>query len=328
MEMLKTSLRKLIVAAAVSFIALAAVCRPALAERPNCRIAVVKGSDIPQFDIAIDGFSEVIAGEKIECSVVKYDLGGKVEDVESVIKEIRAFQPDAILTVGTRATRLVSKRVSDIPIVFSMVLYPVASAFVPDMNRPGGNLTGAALDVPIDRQFRTLAEIAPGLRRVGVLYSPKETLQVIEEARRVAASMNLELLAEEINSETEVPDALKRLDRRKMDALWSVADGNVLTLLSRNFIGKYVLSRGIPFMVPHNRFLPKGGALVALTADNRDCGRQAGEIFVRILKGGNPRDIPVATSRTVEMGLNLHVADIIRLKIPQKMIDEASVIPY
>jgi ABC-type uncharacterized transport system substrate-binding protein len=110
-----------------------------------------------------------------------------------------------------------------------------------------------------------------------------------------------------------------------MDALWSVTDGNVLTPPSWHFIVKYVVRKGIPFMGPHNRYV-EGGALVALAADNRDCGRQAGEIVVRILGGAKPSAIPVATPRTIEMGLNLHIAGLIRLRIPQKMIDEASVV--
>ncbi len=325
MEMLKTRPGKLAAAAVISFIALAAVCRPAVAERESCKIAVVKSWDLTEYNTALEGFSEAMAGEKIKCNTVTYNLGGKVEGSEDIIKKIRAFQPDAILTVGSRATGLVSKNIKDIPIVFSMVLYPVASEFVSSMKRPGGNLTGAAMDVPIDRQLKTLAKIVPRLKRVGVLYSPEETLPVIEEARRVAASMNLELLAEEVDSESDVPDALGRLDKRKMDALWSVADGNVFTRPSTKFIIKYVVRRGIPFMGPHNGFV-RAGALLALTADYRDCGRQAGEIVVRILDGTNPKAIPVATPRTIEMGLNLQVAGHIRLRIPQGMIDEASMV--
>ena len=325
MEMLKNRSGKLTAALVIAFVALAAVCRPAAAERQTYKIAVVKSWDLAEYNTALEGFDEVMAKEKVRRRVVTRNLGGKVEGAEDVIKEIRAFQPDVILTVGSRATGLISKHIKDIPIVFSMVLYPVASEFVPSMKRPGGNLTGAAMDVPIERQLKTLAEIAPGLRRVGVLYSPEETLPIIEEARRVASSINLELLAEEVSSESDVPDALGRLDKQKIDALWSVADGNVFTRPSTKFIIKYVVQRGIPFMGPHNGFV-KAGALMALTADYRDCGRQAGEIVVRILNGADPKTIPVATPRTIKMGLNLQVAGHIRLKIPQGIIDKASVV--
>jgi len=308
---------------AFALIACAAVCPPAAAAERKCKIAVVKSWDLPEYNTALEGFAEAMAKEKIRCDTTSYNLKGKVESADNLIKQIRASNPDVIVTVGSRATSVISKSVEDIPIVFAMVLYPVASEFVPSMNRPGKNMTGAAMDVPIERQLRTLSKIVPKLKRVGVLYSPEETLPVIKEARRVARSMNLELLTEEVHSESDVPDALGRLDKRKMDALWSVADGNVFSRPATRYIIRYVVRRGIPFMGPHNGFV-KAGALVALTADYRDCGRQAGEIVVRILNGGQPRNIAVATPRTVEMDINLQVAAHIRLKIPRSIIDDAS----
>ena len=302
-----------------------ALCAPATAAERQYNIAILKSWDIAPYNITLEGFNEVLAAKKPPCNTVIYDLGGKVDKPEDILRKIRASEPDVILTIGTRATSLVAKSFNDTPIVFSAVLYPVASKFVPDMKRPGGNITGAALDVPIERQFKTLSEIVPKLKRVGVLYSPQETQLVIEEAKRVAELMNLELLAEQVSSESDVDDALKKLDRQKMDALWSVVDGIVLSPASTGYIGKYVVHRGIPFMVPSKKYITDG-ALVTLTADVRDCGRQAGEIVLRILNGDKPKNIPVATARTVEMGLNLRTADHIGLTIPQSMIDKASVV--
>jgi putative ABC transport system substrate-binding protein len=78
-------------------------------------------------------------------------------------------------------------------------------------------------------------------------------------------------------------------------------------------------------MVPSKRYI-KDGALVTLTADVRDNGRQAGEIVVEILNGADPKNISVATARTVEIGVNLRVAEIISLDVPQGMVDNASVV--
>ena len=56
--MVRNSLLKFVaVAPVIAFIVLTTVCHPALAERENCRIAVVKGKGILQFNIALEGFS-------------------------------------------------------------------------------------------------------------------------------------------------------------------------------------------------------------------------------------------------------------------------------
>ncbi len=299
------------------------LCTPALAAEHECRVAIVKSWDLPEYNVALDGFFEVLSKHRVKCKIVTYNLKGHVDDSEKIIEETRKFKPDLILTVGSRATSVMSEKFKDTPIVFSMVLYPVASAFVSSMEKPGHNMTGAAMDVPIERQLRTLSKIVPNLKRVGVLYSPEETLPVIEEAKRVAKSMNIQLLAEPVTSESDVPDALSRLEKQKIDALWSVADGKVFTRPSTRYIIEQVVHRGIPFMGPHNGFV-RAGALVALTADYRDNGRLAGEISLQILDSAEPGNIAVATPREVEMALNLRVANHIRLKIPQNVIDEAS----
>ncbi|MBI4830383.1 MAG: ABC transporter substrate-binding protein [Candidatus Lindowbacteria bacterium] len=278
---------------------------------------------MPEYNTAINGFLDVFSEQRIKCKALTYNLEGQTDEGTQIITKIRAFKPDLILTVGSRATGVMSKSFRDTPIVFSMVLYPVASAFVANMEKPGANVTGAAMDVPIERQLRTLSRIVPRLKRVGVLYNPDETLPVIEEARRVAKAMNMQMIAESVDAESDVPDALGKLEKQKIDALWSVADGKVFTRPSTRYIIEYVLHRGIPFMGPHNGFV-KAGALVALTADYRENGRQAGEIAIQIVNGARPENVPVAIPRKVEMALNLQVANNIGLKIPQSIISDAS----
>lgn len=314
----------------VALIACFAMCVPAAAAEPTCTIAVVKSWDVAEYNNALEGFNEVLENQKASCDIEIFSLGGKLggkaDSTEETLRKIRELEPDVIHTIGTRATSLMMDNFKDTPTVFSVVLNPVASQFVSTMKKPGGNITGAAMDVPIELQFKTLSEIVPELRRIGVLYSPQETQAVIEEAKRVAKKLNLELLADQVNSVSDVDDALRRLDREQMDALWSVADGNVFaTRASRTYIIRYVVRRGIPFMGPSDRYVA-AGALVALTGDVRDCGRQAGEIVLKILNGAKPKNIPVETPRIVKMDLNLRTAGHIRLKIPQDVIDRASAV--
>ena len=299
------------------------LCSPATAQQNNCKIAIVKSWDLPEYNLALEGFFEVMTESGIRCEKAFFGRKGETEKAEEIAKEIKDFDPDMILTIGSRATSMISTRFEDIPVVFAMVLYPVASSFVESMDKPGKNVTGAAMDVPVALQLQELSRIVPKMKRVGVLFSPKETLPVIEKAKIIAQSMNLELLAEEVNSESDVPEALNKLDNNKIDALWSVADGNVFTRPSTRYIIKYVVRRGLPFMGPHNGFV-KAGALFALTADYKDNGRQAAELSVRVINGEKPMNIPVAVPRKIEMALNLQVANHIRLRIPQEIIDEAS----
>ena len=308
------------------FVVLLAACiamsASASAVERECRIAIVKSWNLSEYNVALSGFFDVMDQHRITCKTETHTLKDAAEDAAEVVRKIRAFEPDLILTIGSRATSIISQDFSDTPIVFAMVLYPVASQFVPHMGKPGRNLTGAAMDVPIERQLRTLSRIVPDLKRVGVLYSPEETQPVITEAIRVSRSMNIQLVAEQVTSEGDVPDALNRLRKQKIDALWSVADGKVFTRPSTRYIIEYAVHRAIPFMGPHNGFV-RAGALVALTEDYRDNGCQAAEISIRILNGTKPKDIAIATPREVRMALNLRIAEHIGLRVPDPVIADA-----
>jgi putative ABC transport system substrate-binding protein len=283
---------------------------------------VLKSWDLPEYNVALNEFTDVLIRYGLDCRTLILTVMDKTEGVESLKKEIRIFKPDIILTVGSRATEIAAENFKNTPIIFSMVLYPVASNFVKSMDHPGGNVTGAAIDIPLRRQFQLLSRIVPGLERVGVLYSPEETQPVIDEARRVAQSMGLNLIVEKIESESNVPEALSNLERQNIQAIWSVADGKVFTAQSTRYIIEQAVRREIPFMGPYNGFV-RAGALVALTANYRDNGRQAAEIAIRVLNGANPATIPVATPQKVEMALNLRVASHIKVRIPESIVEQA-----
>jgi putative ABC transport system substrate-binding protein len=58
------------------------------------------------------------------------------------------LQPDIILTGDSSATVAVQRETRTIPIVFAAVADPVATGLVPNLNHPGGNITGFAFYEP------------------------------------------------------------------------------------------------------------------------------------------------------------------------------------
>ncbi len=294
----------------------------ALLSAPETRIAIVMGRSTLEYSDAVDGFIEVINKSKTEPQLMRFNLDVPKSEIGAVVARIRQTRPDVILTVGSMATSEVSSRVSDVPIVFSMVLYPVASGFASSMRSSGRNITGAAMDVSIEEQFKLLSRIAPQLKRVGVLYNREETGSVIREAEKAANKMGLVLVAEQVHSEKDIPAAFDGLLQKDIQALWSVADATVFTLPSFKFIIQKTVEKGIPFMGPNGRF-DESGALLALNCNSRDNGRQSGELTLLALEGRKPSDIPIAQPRITELALNMRVARFLGLRIPASVEREA-----
>ena len=89
-------------------------------------------------------------------------------------RELVGLQPDIILTSTTPATASVQRKTRTIPIVFGIVADPVASGLVAALNRPGGNITGFTELEPsfVGKWLELLSEIAPGLKRVAIMFNP------------------------------------------------------------------------------------------------------------------------------------------------------------
>lgn len=281
------------------------------------RICIVKSDVSDAHNEAIASFIRVITGFGWSYT---YNTITIKEGAESEITK-QTKGSDLILAIGTTATLATKKLIKDIPIVFCMVLNPVSSGIVKSMESQGGNITGASLDIPLKTQFEYMKLMDANLKSVGVIYNPKETGVIVNNAVEIAKRMNINMITKAISSEQEVPNALKYLSD-KIDFLWSVADVTVFGSQSIQYIILNTLKMRIPFMGLSSSFV-KAGALMTLSCDYNDIGRQTAEIANRILKGEDPKNIPIAVPRKTQLWINLRIADQIGLRIPDYVIKSA-----
>lgn len=283
-------------------------------------IAIVKTGEFSSYLRAIKGVKQVInqSGEEVE--FVEYTIPEELTEKERILGEIRTRRPDLILTIGSKSTELVSEYIKEIPIIFSAVLNPVVSGLVSSMDSPQGNLTGAALDVPLRIQLAKFKLVVPHLKRVGVVYT-EETESLIQEAQLVSEELGIDLVALPLQSEKEIPSILEKL-KNEVDGIWAVADPLIFTPQSTQFILLFTLRNGLPLMGLTPSFV-QAGALFTLAPDYKDVGRQAGEMALEIISGKDPKQIPVSMPRMIYLYLNLKTAQQISLNIPSDLIDVA-----
>ena len=104
--------------------------------------------------------------------------GGDANRIRASAQELVGLQPDIIVTGGTVATLAVQRARRTIPIVFVGLVDPVASGIVERLDRPSGNITGFAdLEASLAGKYpQLLSEIAPGLKRVAIIFNPDTRL--------------------------------------------------------------------------------------------------------------------------------------------------------
>ena len=279
-------------------------------QRLYAHVAIIKSGEIKPYQDAITGFKKVC-----RTNTVEYDLAGELDNTQEIIKKINDKNPDLILAVGTKAAIFAKQEINDFPIVFLMVSRPEKYGLT------GKNITGVSLNIPTNIQFKTLRLIIPQLKTIGVIYNPKISREAIEIAAATAKNMGLELVAIKVNSEKEVPQAL-RIMKGNIDAMWMVMDETVVNSQSIQYIMLFTIRNKIPFMGLSIRFV-QDGALLALQSDYMNIGRQSGEIANLILESKSADDIPIATPKKNELVLNLKTAKLIGIDIPADVIKKA-----
>jgi putative ABC transport system substrate-binding protein len=284
------------------------------------RVALVVSGAIGPF---VDATSALRAAleRAVQPEILLLDLENSREKAAALPELLAEAQPALVITVGSFATAAALAARPAAPVVFSMVLYPEQSGFLPANGRA---VTGAMLDVPLDEQFAMTRRLLPSAKRVGVVYSVAETRRVVEAARAAARKHGFELEARTVEEPGQTPRAVEAL-LEEVDLLWTVADGRVLTAQTTSALLLAALRRGVPVFglsAAHVR----AGALAALSSDYADVGVQTAELAIRVLKGEPAGQIPPTAPRKISLALNLRTAKHLGLTIDERLEHEAAVV--
>jgi putative ABC transport system substrate-binding protein len=104
---------------------------------------------------------------------MRFSGQGHSEGFDELVKEVVNLKPDAIFVNSTRLLFSFKQATTTIPIVSAMA-DPVRVGLVASISRPGGNITGVAIDQGIDlfeKRLELLKQAAPRTSKLGLLIS-------------------------------------------------------------------------------------------------------------------------------------------------------------
>lgn len=295
---------------------------PVICEAQTISVIISEVKSMEQYNNSLSGFKEELK-DNYSAGVSYQILNLNEISEDDAVNKIWQSNPKLILAVGTQAAILAKENLNNIPIVFSTVLNPVDNGLINEIHRPEKNLTGVTLNIDIEDQFRVLKKIIPGLKTIGMLYDERKLEGLKEKAEEAAHQFGLTLIAKPISSPSDVPAALKNIIK-EADCLWATVDKLVYNNQAAETIILTLLQNKFPFMAFSASYV-KAGALVALECDYRDIGRQAGEIAIKVLIGQKPESIAVASPRKTRLVINKRTADIIRVNIPNSLLEDAQI---
>ncbi|MCS7064900.1 MAG: ABC transporter substrate-binding protein, partial [Fimbriimonadales bacterium] len=209
------------------------------------------------------------------------------------------------------------------PVVFLMVLDPVAEGFIESTERSGTRFAGVALTIRPQRQFRLLLDLAPDVKRVGVVYNPSDTTsrRLIEQAREDAQRLGLELIAAEAHAIEALPRALATLEKR-IDAFWLIPDPVCAAPNGFEQIEAFCRQQKLPLLAFAEPYVRRG-AVAGIGVDFVDQGVVAAELVDQLLQGADPATMPLLTPRRLRTYYNLAMARALGLTIPDALLNLA-----
>ncbi|MDU9047414.1 MAG: ABC transporter substrate binding protein [Candidatus Electrothrix sp. Rat3] len=211
------------------------------------------------------GLKSIQPNQMTEVVISRGNEGGSARKIQSI-------DPDLILALGAQALEE-ALLVPDIPVVHLLVVHPET---IIDKSKP---VIGVSLSVPPKVQLDEMNRYFPEVKRIGLVYNPKQSQKIIEKLKSLRPDLKFIALATE--DIAAVPDLIHSL-RGKVDLLWMLPD---LTTTNQMTIQSYVLfsiRNKIPLLT-FSKKLFKYGATIAVTFDIDDMAKQAAVLAMDML---------------------------------------------
>lgn len=250
---------------------------------------------------------------------------GQYGRLPALATELVHDQVAAIVAIGTTPAALAAKAAAaTTPIVFIVGTDPVGIGLVPNLNRPGGNLTGVTFlnRTLVAKQMEMLHEIVSSAATIGFLVNPKNPFAVSDTAAAQAAAdtLKLSLIVVRAADESEIKSAMHRL--ADAHAGGCIVAGDLFLDSKHDQLIAYAAELKMPMIYPW-REACIGGGLMSYGASRADAYRQAGLYLAKILNGEKPGDLPVQQAVKVELVVNQKTAKALGLAIPLALLGRA-----
>ena len=257
--------------------------------------------------------------------VVEYrSAEGEFQRLPALAAELVDLKVAVLVSANSPGTRAAMNATKTIPIVMVAVGDPVATGFVTNLARPGGNVTGvtnSARDLTRKR-LELLKETVATASRIAVIMNTDDPIvpPQVEELRAAGRALGLNLQFVEARKAADLDAAFAMILRGRADALFRLADPLNTALRARTV--EFTLKHRLPAMMVLRQDVEAGG-LIAYFTDHIAHYRRAATYVDRILRGAKPADLPIEQPTKFDLAINLKTAKALGLTIPPSLLQRA-----
>jgi putative tryptophan/tyrosine transport system substrate-binding protein len=243
---------------------------------------------------------------------------GKLDRLPDLAAELVRLNVDVIVALYVPCALAAKKATSNIPVVI-LAGDPVETGIVPNLARPGGNITGVSLmaSASAGKSVELFRDMLPSMRRAGVLghsTNPVFAKAMLDEVLVAGRPTGIEIHpVVMVRGPEDFESALATFSKEQADAV--VVQGSLAIKALTDLAIKYRLP-----MASTSRAFAEIGGLLAFGADGPASVRHGAKFVHRILQGQQPNDMPIEQPTKYELVINLKTAKAIGLTVPESFL--------
>jgi putative tryptophan/tyrosine transport system substrate-binding protein len=247
---------------------------------------------------------------------------GDLDHARVAATELIRLAPDVILSSSTANLTALLRQAPTMPIVFVQVSDPVAQGFVSNLAHPEGNITGiSAYEFSIGGKWADLLkQMAPGLAHISLIFNPDTAPQsrfFLRSVEAVAPVLGIDVTAVPVHDAPELQHAMESVSRQSNSGMIFTTDS--FHRLHTNLVAETAARVRVPAIF-NDRIFVEAGGLMSYGIEYEAVFRQAAAYVDRILKGAQPRDLPIQGPSKFSLVINVKTAKALDIDVPMSLL--------
>lgn len=292
------------------------------------RLYWIQAVDVPIAEQCREGF---VAGlpaaglrEGIDYTLTIRSAQGDLASLTALLGEATDRRADLIAVSATPAMQAAIRQVKGIPIV-AINADPVAAGAGRSDTDHLPFLTGVALMPDHDRMLDLVRRVLPRAHRLGTLFSPAEdnSVIVLKKFEAAAQARGFAVVSVPAATSTDVPDAARTLLAQPLDAVCQISDN--ASAAGFPALAAQARTARRPLFAFAADQAPRG-AVLTVSQDFRQAGRDAALLAARILRGESPAALPIRGVSRPILIVNRRAAQALGIAIPEDVLARADTV--
>lgn len=287
------------------------------ADKPEAvRIGISKLMAHPALDSIEKGIIDYLAENGIDAEIETQNANGDISTAVSIAQLFDTEKKDLVVGIATPTAQALANTFEDIPVVFATVTDPESTGL-----SGLDNVAGTSDMVPVEEHLNIIEDVT-GAKRIGMIYTSGEAngITLMEAMKAACDKRGVELITASVSNSSEVKMAAESIIDR-VDAVYEATDNTVISAIAA--VSEVCMENNVPLFSADVTSSFDADVLIAGGFDYYASGLLTGEVVKRMLSGEKAEDIGTLYLEDLEILVNLDVAEILGIQIPDDIMERA-----